>query len=110
MLKRVIFAVGDDELGPGEDKIAHVLERQITYFADEEGLVALLEYLDDNPWVQVFCIIRDGFGKEKPRRPVRLWKDMDADLRDLVAGLTSFDPAERLTAHEALEHRWFDGA
>lgn len=109
MLKRVIFAVGDDELGPREDMRKLVLERQISYFADEEGLDALLDYLDDNPRVQVFCIIRDGFGKEKPRRPVRRWKDVDADLRDSVAGLTNFEPAERLTAHEALEHRWFDG-
>jgi len=78
-------------------------------FADAEGLAALLDYLGDNPWVQVFAVICDGFGKDNPRRPVRLWRDVDEELLDLVAGLTNFDPARRLITHEALGHRWFDG-
>jgi serine/threonine protein kinase len=36
-----------------------------------------------------------------------LWKGIDEDLRDLITGLTKFDPAQRLTANEALEHKWF---
>ncbi|KAI1502568.1 kinase-like domain-containing protein [Biscogniauxia marginata] len=106
--KRVIFAVGEDELGEGEDVLSHVLERQISYFADEEVLAVFLRYLGDNPWVQVFSVIRDNFNGENPRKPVS--QDVDADLRHLVAGLTDFDPAKRLTAHEALDHHWFDGA
>ncbi|KAI0908438.1 kinase-like domain-containing protein [Ustulina deusta] len=106
--KRIIFAVSEGELGDGEDILAHVLERQISYFADEEGLSAFYKHLgDDNPWVQVFDILRGGFNKDNPRRPVSLWKDVDLELRDLVGGLTNFDPAKRLTAREALEHPWF---
>ncbi len=108
MHKRIIFAVSEEELGDGEDILAHVLERQISYFADEEGLGALYKHLgDDNPWVQVFDILRGGFSKDNPRRPVSLWKDVDPELRNLVGGLTNFDPAKRLTAREALEHPWF---
>lgn len=107
MHKRVIFAVGEDELGEGEDVLAHVLERQISYFADHKGLAGLLKYLGDSPWVQVFDVIRDSFNKDNPRRPMSLWKDVDEDLKHLVGGLTNFDPSKRLTAREALEHRWF---
>jgi serine/threonine protein kinase len=88
--------------------LAHVLERQISYFADEKGLDALLKHLGDNPWIPIFRIIAGGFNKENPRRPAYLWKDIDADLRHLVCGLTNFDPSKRLTAHEALEHQWFN--
>ncbi|KAI8944636.1 kinase-like protein [Xylaria longipes] len=106
--KRIIFAVSEEELGGGEEILAHVLERQISYFADEEGLDALYKHLgDDNPWVQVLDILRGGFSKDNPRRPVSLWKDVDPELRSLVGGLTNFDPAKRLTAREALEHPWF---
>ncbi|KAI0542118.1 kinase-like domain-containing protein [Xylaria digitata] len=77
-------------------------------FRDEEGLDALYQHLGDrNPWVQVFDILRCGFNKDNPRRPVSLWKDVDPELRNLVGGLTNFDPAKRLTAREALEHPWF---
>ncbi|KAI4864017.1 kinase-like domain-containing protein [Hypoxylon rubiginosum] len=107
--KRVIFAVADHELAEGEDVLSHVLERQISYFADPEGLAAFLEYLSDSPWVEVFSVLRDSFNAENPRRPVSLWKDVDADLRDLVGGLTNFDPGKRPTALEALDHPWFNG-
>lgn len=103
--KRIIFAVSEEELGDGEEILAHVLERQISYFADEESLDALKKHLGaDNPWVHVFDILRGGFNKDNPRRPVSLWKDVDPELRNLVGGLTNFDPAKRLTAREALEY------
>ncbi|KAI0104169.1 kinase-like protein [Nemania sp. FL0031] len=106
--KRILFYVSEEELGDGEEILAHVLERQISYFADEEGLNALYKHLgNENPWVQVFDILRGGFNADNPRRPVSLWKDVDPELKDLVGGLTNFDPAKRMTAQEALEHPWF---
>lgn len=107
VLKRVIFAVGKDELAEGEVPLAIVLERQISYFADEDGLSALLNHLGDSPWCQVLEVIRDGFNETKPRKPFCTWKNLDADFKDLVGDLTNFDPAKRLTAHEALAHKWF---
>ena len=84
-----------------------ILERHISYFADEEGLNGLLTHLGDSPWRQVLEVLRDGFNQAHPRKPVSLWKWIDEDFRDLITGLTNFDPAQRLTAKEALNHRWF---
>lgn len=54
MTKRVIFAVGDDELGEGEIPLALVLERQVSNFANAEGIAAFLYHLGDSPWRQIF--------------------------------------------------------
>lgn len=108
MHKRVIFAVGEDELSEGVDPLAIVIERQISYFADEDGLKEFLKYLGDNPWVSVFEVIRDGFNKDNPRRPFLLWKGVDDDFKSLIHAMTNFDPERRITAHEALTHKWFN--
>ncbi|KAI0818195.1 kinase-like domain-containing protein [Xylaria sp. FL0064] len=106
--KGIIFYVSEEELGDGEEILAHVLERQISYFADAEGLDALYKHLgNDSPWVHIIDILRGSFGKDNPRRPISLWQQVEPELRDLVGGLTNFDPAKRLTAREALEHPWF---
>lgn len=106
VLKRVIFAIDDSELGEDEP-LAVLLERQISYFADTDGLDGFLEYLGDSPWREVIEVLRDGFGERNPRRPFSLWQNVDPDFKDLIGGLMNFDPAKRLTAHEALTHRWF---
>ena len=110
MTQIVIFAVDESELPEGVDKLAVVLERQISYFADQDGLNGLLRYLgDESPWCQIFQVIKGSFGKEQPRRPFALWEgpNLDEDFKDLVTGLTNFDPAKRFTAQQALAHRWF---
>ena len=111
LIKRVIFAVNEEELAEGEEVLAMVLERQISYFADEDGLNGLLKYLGDSPWCQIFEVLRAGFNKSNPRQPFSLWQieNVDEDFKDLISGLTNFDPAKRLTAYEALAHRWFAG-
>ncbi|KAG5301891.1 calcium/calmodulin dependent protein kinase [Histoplasma ohiense] len=107
--KRVILAVGE-ELDEGVDPLSIVIERQISYFADADGIAAFLNYLgDENLWVQVFKIIRDGFDKENPRKPFSLWKGADEDFKSLICSMTNFDPAKRITAREALAHKWFEG-
>ncbi|KAG4442807.1 hypothetical protein IFR05_001688 [Cadophora sp. M221] len=70
--KQVIFAVEREDLGEGEEPLAVVLERQISYFADEEGLNGLLSHLGDSPWCQVLETLRDGFNKTNPRKPIAL--------------------------------------
>ncbi|TAQ88176.1 hypothetical protein B7494_g3490 [Chlorociboria aeruginascens] len=107
VLKRVIFAVDKEKLAEGEEILAVVLERQISYFADEDGLNGLLQHLGDSPWCEVLQVIRDGFNKTNPRKPFSLWKNIDTDFKDLIGGLTNFEPTKRLTAHEALAHKWF---
>lgn len=110
MTKSVVFAVGDEELEEGEEKLAIVLERQLSYFSDLESLGGLLQYLGDSPWVQIFTGIAEGFDKEHPRAPFALWEGMrgiDSEFKDLVGRMTNVDPTKRITAHDALSHRWF---
>ena len=109
VLQKVIFAVAEDKLEEEDTTKVHadVLERQISYFADEEGLNALLEHIDDSPWGRVLWGLGAGFNEKNPRRPFSRWENVDADFGDLIGGLTNFNPAKRLTAHEALAHRWF---
>ncbi|KAH1735899.1 hypothetical protein KXX40_006994 [Aspergillus fumigatus] len=58
MHRRVIFAVGDDELEDGVDRLAIVIERQISYFADLPGLDGFFKYLGDNPCVRIFEVTK----------------------------------------------------
>ncbi|RAK99287.1 kinase-like protein [Aspergillus ibericus CBS 121593] len=109
LYKHVILAVGEDELDEGIHRLAIVIERQISYFADEVGLNGLFEHLGDNPWVPIFKVTWDGLNKENPRQPFALWKQIDDDFKDLICGMTNFDPKKRITAREALEHQWFQG-
>lgn len=107
--KRIIFAVDESELGEGEEILAHVLERQISYFADADGIQGFLENIRESPYAEIFRVIRDGFGKENPRRPFALWKGVDPVFKDLVCRTTAFNPPNRITAREALAHPWFGG-
>jgi hypothetical protein len=47
-------------LGEGVDPLAIVIERQISYFADEDGLDGALKVTIPGPWVQVFEVTRNG--------------------------------------------------
>lgn len=90
--------------------LAIVFERQISYFADEDGLNSFLKRLgNENPWVRVLEVLRDGFNKENPRRPFSLWKGVDNNFKSLICAMTNFDPERRITAHGALAHKWFEG-
>ncbi|KAL9097946.1 MAG: hypothetical protein Q9163_006298 [Psora crenata] len=105
----VVLYVDETALPEGELALSHVLERQISYFADLESFDGLLRHLGDSPWCQVLEALRDGFNKENPREPFVRWnmQPLDSDFKDLIGGLTNFDPAKRFTAGEALSHKWF---
>jgi serine/threonine protein kinase len=105
--KCVIFAVGDDELEEGVDRLAIVIERQISYFADGDGLEVFLYQFRDSPWGEVFRIMASDFNKDNPRTPFSMWTGVDESFRDLICAMTNFDPPKRITAREALEHKWF---
>ncbi|KAI0983517.1 hypothetical protein GJ496_000395 [Pomphorhynchus laevis] len=36
-----------------------------------------------------------------------IWEEISDDAKSLISGLLTFDPIERLTSEEALNHRWF---
>jgi serine/threonine protein kinase len=44
-----------------------------------------------------------------PYVPFSGWTDVDSTFKDLIRGLNSLDPSQRLTARQALNHPWFEG-
>ena len=112
MTKRVIFGVLKEELGEDEEVLSIVLERQLSYFGDSEAFNGFLQYLckgnPQNPWIEIFQAARSNFNAEYPREPFSLWQDesIDEDFRDLVVKMANFNPERRITAREALEHKW----
>ena len=109
-MKMVIFAVDEEELPEGIEKLTIVIERQMSYFATSESLDGLLDYLGDNHWAQTFYVTAEGFTRENPRKPFALWEVVDAEFRDLVGKMTDFDSVKRVTASEASKHSWFADA
>lgn len=71
LTKNVIFAVTDEELKEGEDKLAIVLERQLSHFSDLESFGGLLHHLGDSPWAQIFTVIAEGFNTRASQSAVR---------------------------------------
>ncbi|SMY27945.1 unnamed protein product [Zymoseptoria tritici ST99CH_1A5] len=111
LTKTVIFAVDNPDL-VGDDKVPTILFRQMSYFADDEsGVEGLLEYLGDNDEMRdVWEAIVDSC-RDVRKNPIMGWQGpgMDDDFKDLVKGLTKLDPRRRISANEALRHRWFAG-
>ncbi|KAM5498580.1 hypothetical protein McaMca56_003632 [Microsporum canis] len=107
MADEMVFRVGKDKL-EAEDSWHHVLRRHVSYFADEDGLNGFLKHIGkENPFYERFVALASSFGPGEGRQPFQTWNYIDPDLRDLVGKMTSLDPVRRITAGEALEHRWF---
>lgn len=93
---------------------AIVLQRQLSYFGNDESVAALLKHIgDESPWCTVInvCtyILWKGFDETTPHEPFALWKGVDPVFKDLITGLTNLDLKRRLTAQGALKHPWFQG-
>jgi serine/threonine protein kinase len=71
--------------------------------------MGLLRHIGDSSWVRVFEVIRDSFNKENPRKPFALWRGVDDVFKGFIRAMTNIDPERRITAHEALAHKWFEG-
>lgn len=105
--KRVVLAVDEEEIPEGIELLDIVLERQLSYFSDLESIDGLIRYLGDSPWAQFVAMVAADFNADNPRRPFALWQDINPDFKDLVVRMMSVDPTQRLTANEALAHKWF---
>ncbi len=112
MTKFLIFGVPTKECEDG-DPLPIVLARQVSYFGDIDEFSGFLQYLRDwkpeNPWIRIFEAVAGGFSDEFPREPFSLWQrdGIDEDFRDLIGKMANFNPLKRITAREALEHKWF---
>ncbi|KAF7136832.1 hypothetical protein CNMCM5793_006402 [Aspergillus hiratsukae] len=116
-----IYAVlGRVILGPDDDFRRHQmqgvfpaiirLQRQVSYFGDNDGVNGLLRHLQgDEVNCQVLKLLWDGRSDEDiPYKPLSEWPEVvDPAFKDLIRGLTNLDPAKRLTARQVLEHPWF---
>ena len=103
-----MLQVDEQKLPKGTRPLDVVVELQLSYFADLKSLQGLLDYFKDKSRAQYFASIAENFTAQRPRRPISKWKAMeDPDLTDLVVRMTNVDPTRRLTATEALAHRWF---
>lgn len=75
-----------------------------------DGITGLLKHIaDDDISCQALRMLWDERCEEHiPYKPFNEWPDgVDSAFKDLVQQLTNLDPSKRLTAHQALEHPWF---
>lgn len=98
-----------EELGEGEIPLAHVFDRQFSFFAEDvEAVNAFYKHLGGgSPYIEACEAVLTGINEENPPKPIALWRGIDEDLRDLLVGLTKLVPERRVTAREALGYRWF---
>lgn len=107
MLNEMVFRVSDSQLS-AVDSWRYVLQRHVSYFADEQGLNGFLGHIgEDNPFHERLISIAGIFTSDNPRQPFESWTYVEPDLRDLVCKMTNMDPTKRITARQALEHCWF---
>ena len=115
MLGRVILGP-DDNFKLNESKGAFPalirLQRQVSYFGEKEGVNGLMKHVGDE---EINCqILRMMYDERQTEEysyaPFSEWTDagLDSTFKDLIRGLNSLDPAQRLTARQALEHPWFE--
>ncbi|USP82506.1 kinase-like protein [Curvularia clavata] len=105
----------DDDLRLHESKGAFPafihLQRQISYFGDEDGSNGLMKHVGDE---ELNCEILGMLWEDRvadyiPYVSFSEWTDVDSTFKDLIRGLNNLDPAQRLTACQALNNPWFDG-
>lgn len=107
MINEMVLRVSDDQL-KAADSWRYILRRHLSYFADEDGLNGFLEHIgEENPFYERLVALASSFTPENLRQPFESWDYVEPDLRDLVGKMTNLDPTRRITARQALEHRWF---
>lgn len=105
MANEMVFRVNESQL---TSEWRHILTRHISYFGDEDGLEGFLEHIgEQNPFYRLLIGLANTFGSDNPRQPFQHWAYVEPELRDLVGNMTNLDPRKRITAREALQHRWF---
>lgn len=107
MVNEMVFRVSDDEMN-SVDSWRYILDWHTSYFADEDGLNGLLEHIvTENPFYERLIDLANSFGSGDPRQLFQTWSYVEPELSDLVGKMTSLNPTKRISAREALQHRWF---
>lgn len=114
MLGRVIFGRDEDfeyHVSQGIEPGLIRLQRQTSYFGDEEGYKSLRRHFSHD---ERLCQLVDAMWEDRitlhiPYRHFSTWPEVEDDaFREIVLKLMNLDPARRISAKEALEHPWFD--
>ncbi|PIG85730.1 calcium/calmodulin dependent protein kinase [Aspergillus arachidicola] len=85
------------------------LQRQVSYFGDQEKLSELVKHIsDDGISCQGLQMLWEEIQEDHiPYRLFSEWQDVsDPVFKDFILGLTSLDPHKRLMARQALDHPW----
>jgi len=64
----------------------------------------------EEDWPENAAVARSNFRSTPPRQWPNVVPEMDAQAQDLVQRMLSFNPSQRITAHEALLHPYFADA
>ncbi|KAG9199492.1 hypothetical protein G6514_008455 [Epicoccum nigrum] len=88
------------------------LQRQVSYLRDKDTVNGLMKHIGDEEINRGFLgmLWDDRTSEDIPYVPFSEWTDtgIDSAFKDLIRGLNSLDPAQRLTARQALKHAWFE--
>ncbi|WEW61819.1 hypothetical protein PRK78_007315 [Emydomyces testavorans] len=108
VLRQIIFRIDKEGLS-GAERERIIVKRLLSYFGDGSGLVGFLGHLDDESarWRDLLLAVAEEFNADDARQPFSMWDDVDETFRDIIVKMTNLDPAQRITAKEALEHPWF---
>lgn len=110
MVNKIVFYVSDNEINSG-DSWRYILASHISYFTDKNSLNKLLKHIgEENPFYKHLIYLANSFGHRNPRQSSQRWSYIEPELRDLVGKITYLDQTKRITAREALPHRWFSEA
>ncbi|KAK2731175.1 hypothetical protein FQN57_003547 [Myotisia sp. PD_48] len=113
---KVIFGTDDDLLKhESQGAFPHIirLQRQVSFFGDQEGLNGLMRHVGD---YEVNCQVLELLWEDRVAdyhcyRPFLEWPNVPNDdvFKDLIRSMTILDPQKRVTAQQALEHPWVSG-
>lgn len=112
MLGREIFAEDKDfkfHVSQGVNPEFIRLQRQLSYFGDQDGVDGLLKHISDDYFhcQLVPMLWSERFDPRIPYKPFSEWPDSGNDaFKDLIRGLMNMDPKKRITARQALKHQW----
>ncbi|KDB31039.1 serine/threonine protein kinase [Trichophyton rubrum D6] len=110
MVNEMVFRVNDNQL-KADDSWHYIHRRHIFYFADEDSFNGFLQHIGkENIFFESLVALAGTFTPGQLRQSFETWDYVDPDLRDLVGKMTNLDPSRRITAREALQHRWFSQA
>jgi serine/threonine protein kinase len=109
IMKPVVLVIDESKLPEGsipEDiVIESLIERQLSYCSDWNSVRGLIDYYgSDDPRSRYFTLVASNVIKGSP---VSIRPELEPDFKDLIVRMMKVDPRQRLTAKEALAHRWF---